>query len=125
MEQTNKPYISNITGGLMVGVALAVDGIQALASAFIIGVFISPFITLFAWLTFWLWFKLNGVSFGTKPKNFLVLGGGGLVELIPVLNILPGWTLSVTTLLIMNKAEKVVKKLSGDTVAGVATPKKI
>lgn len=45
-------------------------------------------------MTFWLWFKLKGVNFGTA-RRAASMTAGFLIELIPIINILPAWTLAV------------------------------
>lgn len=47
-----------------------------------------------AFLTFYLWFKLRGIKFATAKRSG-VMGVGFILELIPLLNTLPAWTLSV------------------------------
>ena len=106
-------HIGNITGGCVIATALFIDGLQAFFTFILIGPFINWLISFFAYLTFWLWFTLNGVKFTKNPKNFFMLNGGALCEIIPILANLPAWTLTITTLVITNKlkiVEKVVKK---------------
>ena len=62
-------------------------------------------ITIVAWLTFFVWFKLSGVHF-TRPSQFLALNGGGVAESIPLVKLLPGWTLAVLALTAKKKARK-------------------
>src|SRR3990167_4763114 len=97
MSEENKG-LSSITIAFMISVALFYDAIQAIIQIIpILGQILSSLIGIFAFLTFYLWFKLKGFNFAT-PKRAGYLGGGLLVELIPILNILPAWTLAVTLL---------------------------
>ncbi len=108
----NKGKISNITGILMVSTALCFDGVQALFTCIIIGPAINWLIGIFAWLTFWLWFNLNGVKFVKSPKNFFTLNIAGLCEIIPFVATLPAWTTSVIILVMMNKIEVATTKVT-------------
>ena len=116
-EQKKKHKISVITGGLMIGVAIFYDllqvgvnllhGIPILGNiAALLGGFL---VTIWAWLTFYLWFKLNGVGF-LNPKRAFALNGGFLIELIPVVNALPAWTLAVSLLIATTRAEELLEK---------------
>jgi hypothetical protein len=69
---------------------------------------------LFAFLTFYVWFKSYGISF-MKPKKALALFGGGLIEVIPVLSALPAWTVAV---LIITFDSKIKKTLPVDISKG-------
>ena len=111
MENKNGK-IDNITAVLMIGVALLIDSIQLVLTIFGIGLFINWLISILAWLTFFLWFVLNGVSFMKKPKLFFTLSGGGLVETIPILPLsaLPGWTATIITIIFMTKVKSKIKK---------------
>jgi len=104
MPEKNKK-ISSATGMLMVSIALFFDSFQGLIEIIpVLGQIFSSLITIFAGLTFYLWFKINGVDF-VNPKRAGYLGGGFLIELIPFLNILPAWTLTVI-LLVSNSNRK-------------------
>ena len=81
----------------------------------IIGAFV---ITPVAWLVFYMWFKMYGISF-QNPKRVLALGGAGLFEtaagMIPflsdVLTLIPAWTLAVLYIIASMEAKKVVTKI--------------
>jgi hypothetical protein len=122
MKKTGQ--IGNITGICMISTAVFVDLIQAFFLFILIGPFINWLVGFFALLTFWLWFTLNGVKFTRNPKNFFVFGGGSILEIIPVLASLPAWTLTVTSLVLMNKlkvvTEKITKKDKSDNVVNLA-----
>jgi len=77
-------------------------------------------ISVWAWLTFYVWFKIRGVSF-INPKRFAVLNGGALLEMIPVINTLPAWTLAVFLLIGITRAEELLAKIPGGRkIAAVA-----
>lgn len=86
--------ISKTTFWLMVGVAIFFDLIQIILTLLAVGIVADSLITVVAGLTFFLWFKLKGVQFNNS-KKILTAGGSFLVEAIPVLNVIPTWTISV------------------------------
>jgi len=113
-----EPKLKESQKWLMLGVAIAVDATSALVNLIpIVGQIASFFVGLFFTMTFWLWFKMNGMNF-SKPKNILGLAGGSIIEMIPVLNALPAWT---ATVLYLTRVEKIIDK----TVAQVPGASKI
>lgn len=117
-EETNKYKLSATTMALIGSVALFYDLVQALFDLlhfipFLGNLLASVFtaiISVIAWMTFYFWFKLHGIHFNTA-KRALTLGGGFLIELIPVLNILPAWTLAVVLIFLTTKVP-IIKKVS-------------
>jgi len=103
MPEEKEKGLENHTIVFMIVVALFYDALQ-LALAF---AFMDWLVGIFAFLTFYVWFKMKGMSF-MKPKRALVMGGGFIIEIIPVLSILPAWTLAVTILALDSKIKKVV-----------------
>lgn len=101
-----KQRIDWITAILMIWLALFYDGIQFLLNFIpIIGNILSSLlIGLWAWLSFYIWFKIKGVSF-SKPSRSITLFGAGITEMVPLLNALPAWTLAVLILIATTKAE--------------------
>lgn len=82
------------------------------------------FIDVWAFLSIWLGFKLAdpNISF-MRPKKALTLFGGAIIEIIPILNILPAWTLSVVLIIIMSRGEEALvntleKVAGGAQIAG-------
>jgi len=109
--------IGAFTSVFMVVIALVYDGTQALIDLFTLGLLgwiINPLIDLWAFLTFFLWFNLKGVSFA-RPSKALTLGGTTLIEMIPFLNDLPTWTAGVIIMVAQTYAEDVVEKVSPAT----------
>lgn len=102
----------------MIGTALLFDGIQAFLTFILIGVFVNWIITIWAYLTFFLWFSFLGIHF-MKPANFTSLNGGLIVELIPLLNALPTWTLAVTIIIAKATAEDVLAQFSPEMAQAV------
>lgn len=101
----------------MIVVALFFDVLQW----FLTFVFMGWLASIFAFLTFYVWFKLYGISFMT-PKRAMAMGAGFIIELIPILNILPGWTVVVIYLTLEEKARNVVSKVPGGQIVANAIP---
>ncbi|MDO8510421.1 MAG: hypothetical protein Q7S15_02245 [bacterium] len=104
-----KADISDITAAFMVGTALVYDGVQFLLTFIpVLGWLISSIIGLWAWMHFFTWFKIRGVSFGSS-KRTLTMGGSLVAEVLPILNALPAWTFAVVMILISVKGERLLK----------------
>ncbi len=116
--------IKKVTGAFMIIVAIIFDAVQALINLIpIVGQVLSFFISIFSFLTFYVWFKMNGISFA-KPKRALKFGGGMLVEAIPILNVLPALTLSVFMMISETRMKKVLSQIpGGNKIALVIKPK--
>ena len=101
--------IDSSTGLLMVIVALGFDFFQGIIGILpIAGFILAPLISLFIWLTFWIWLKLHGVNITDKTKRIVIMWGGFLLELIPLLDILPIWTITIfITVLSVQHSDKV------------------
>lgn len=101
-----KQRVDWITAILMIWLALFYDGTQFLLNFIpVIGNMLSSLlIGLWAWLSFYIWFKIKGVSF-SKPTRSITLFGAGITEMVPILNALPAWTLAVLILIATTKAE--------------------
>lgn len=107
---TPKQKIPSSTAILMIGLALFFDGLQFFLNLipFVGNALSSIFVVPFAWLSFYVWFKIRGVDF-VSPKRSLTLFGAGFLELIPILNVLPAWTLAVVALIITTRIKKGLK----------------
>jgi len=109
--------ISKITMWVMIAVALFFDAIQAGVAwiylipfvGFILAWTISTGVSIFAFLTFFLWFHLAGLKFNSKIAATTV--GAFFIELIPGLSALPAWTLSVVVTFIFFQTKKVAEKI--------------
>ena len=69
---------------------------------------------IFGFLTFFIWFKINGVSFLT-PKRAITMSGSAIIETFPFLSSLPTWTLAVIIIAMDTKAKQIAKKTIGNT----------
>lgn len=97
--------IQNIEWFLMIGLAVAIDIINiVLAMIPLVGFLFNKLISIFAWLTFWLWFKLKGAA-GIKVRSKSLLAFGGISEVMPVpfLSALPFWTATIVGIMVKNK----------------------
>lgn len=116
-EQKIKP----IEAGLMIGVALLYDGLSALFNldpTIVIGWLANFFLNIWSFLTFWLWFKLRGISFVSAKKSGMIFAPF-LIENIPWINALPSWTSAVVSLLANNFAEELLQKISPATIQSI------
>lgn len=109
--------ISAFESGLMIAVAVIYDLIQIALTWTLgwigIGFIGSWLMTLWGGMTFGLWFTLKGASI-MSGRRAAALGLGAILEVIPLLNALPGWTVSVIIGLSVTRAE--------DILAGASLP---
>ncbi len=79
----------------MVVVAIFFDLLNAGVNLIpVAGQVMAELITVFAYCSLWLWFSLKNVSLISKKRAFRFFGVS-IIEIIPILNMLPGITLSV------------------------------
>lgn len=105
-----KKELKNTTIALMVGTAVFFDVLQWLL-AFILMDWLAGF---FAFLTFYVWFKIYGMNFMT-PKRVATMGTALIIEVIPVLAALPAWTGAVAILILDYKAKRVLSTTTATT----------
>lgn len=113
----NNKEINKMVMWAMIAVALFFDGIQAGSAwiylipfvGFMLAWVISTGVSIFAFLTFFLWFHLAGLKFNSKIAITTV--GAFFIELIPGLSVLPAWTLSVILTLLFFQTEKITKSI--------------
>ena len=111
----SRTKISILQVSLLITVAGIVDLVQAGVNLLhfipVVGnalaAIITAFVTVFVWLVFFVWLKMLGVSL-ISPKKALTFAGGGLFELIPALNALPGWTLAIVLTIIWEKKDEIL-----------------
>jgi hypothetical protein len=106
--------IPSHTAVLMGSTAFFFDTLQGLFGIFhsipvagtVLATAIGWAVTFIAAFTFFLWFKLHGISFlDSGVRKLITFFGGTLIELVPLLNILPAWTLSVMLLIVIVRTE--------------------
>ena len=110
-KSQNQQRINSVTAIFMIVVALLYDAVQAFLDFILIGLAVNWILDIWAWLTFFIWFKLKGVSFA-NPKRAISLNGGFILELIPAVNALPIWTAAVIILVITVKTEDKLTSIS-------------
>jgi hypothetical protein len=119
MEEENKKRIriSNIQGVLMVGVAVVIDGVQFLLNfiPFLGWIFVS-LISVFAWLTFFTWYKFNGITFTDSILRFITMVAVAIAEVLPVFNSIPAWVASVLIMLVIVRAEDTIHNKTGKDI---------
>lgn len=118
-ESEPKSSLPKTTIVLMTVTAIFFDALQAILTFFGIGLVASPFISIVAGLTFFLWFMMHGISVMT-PKRLLGLGGGFFGELIPAIDALPGWTAAVWYTISTTKIAEVTAKIPGGKLISTA-----
>lgn len=106
MSQPQPKGLENHTIVLMVAVALFYDALQALLTIILMGWLITPI----AFLTFYLWFKLHGITFMT-PKRGGSMALGFLIEIFPLTSWLPAWTAVVSFIALDSKIKKIAPGL--------------
>ncbi len=97
--------LSNNTIFLMVATAIFFDVLQ-IALALIA---LDWLVGIFGFLTFFVWFKLNGISFWS-PKRAAAMSSAAILEAFPFLSSLPTWTAAVAIITLDTKAKQVAKK---------------
>ena len=102
-EEKKENELKTTTVVLMIAVALFFDALQALLTF----IFMGWLAGIFAGLTFYLWFKIHGISF-MKPKRLATFGGTALIEIIPFLSVIPAWTFAVAYLALDSKIKAVI-----------------
>lgn len=117
MEGEKRNRIDNIQAMFMIGVAAMVDFVQGLLTAGFIGIIVSSFISIFTWLMFYLWFKLNGIGFLDQGTRLAVtIWGGAFIEILPIINVLPAWTISVVIMFFIVRSEDALFNKTGRNI---------
>lgn len=105
-EEKQEGGLGNSTIIFMMTVAIFFDVMQWLL-AFIL---MDWLVSIFAYLTFFLWFKIKGISF-MKPRRLLVAGTSFILEIIPFVAALPALTGAVVITALDAKIKKVAPGL--------------
>jgi hypothetical protein len=104
-REEKRERIKKWMAACMIIVALCVDAAQVILTALAIGAVLGPLITIVAWFGFWVWFLILGVSFVSNPKKLLTMGTAGLVEVIPIFDALPLFTVGIAATVFITMAE--------------------
>ena len=121
-EENNKEKeLKSHTVALMICVAIFFDVLQGLLAY----IFMDWLVSFFAYLTFFVWFKLHGIKL-MKPKRFIMSASSLLLEIFPFVASLPALTGMVVFITLDTKAKKIVSKINAvdakiEKVKGVGT----
>lgn len=108
IEIEKKVRIDNIQAAFMIGVAVTVDIVQLILGFFIIGLVLNRFITFFVFLSFFLWFALNGVNFISgkmSTRRMLSFFGVAFAEFIPIVGMAPLWSFGIASIIYSTRKE--------------------
>lgn len=98
----------------MLVVAIFFDTIQAgLLLIPFVGWLLSILLSIFAWLTFYFWTSIKGWGLSDTIKQMILNWVVPFIELIPILNAFPTWTLKVVLSYSFLKAEDALYNVSG------------
>ncbi len=118
-QNTNDPQISKKDFALMLTVAIFFDVVLAVIQLIpIVGSVAASVFNVIPFIGFFIWYQLLGLDF-KKPKKAFTFFGCSLIEFIPVINALPGWTSEVVIMYIMQKKDDILAKAVG-VVGGAA-----
>ena len=94
----------------MITTAFVFDAVQGMFIAIpLAGWLLGTAISIFSFLTYFLWFKFHDIELGDGLKKFLNFFGIRLIDAIPVIGqILPGIVLSTVLTIVMVKADDVL-----------------
>ncbi|HEY4490218.1 MAG TPA: hypothetical protein VJC12_03120 [Candidatus Paceibacterota bacterium] len=106
-EKRNRVTLT--TTYLMFGTALFFDSLQFVFSFVpFLGWILSGIVGIFAWLTFYTWTSIKGWGWSDTVKKIAINWALPLVEVFPIINGLPLWTLRVAIQIAIIKAEDVL-----------------
>ncbi len=119
--------IKDTTAILMIGTAIFCDLLQALIGWIpVVGNILADILSFVIFCGFFLWFMMNGIKMIT-PKRLSAIVGGGLIEMVPYINLLPAWTGVVIYLIGTTKIKELVERhptlAKGAMVAGARIKK--
>ena len=88
-------HIGNGTAFFMIAIAVFIDAIQAFLTLIFIGIIFNPIIGFMSGILFGIWFSHHNISLvGKHPFRFF---GTILLEFLPIVSALPGWSVLVST----------------------------
>lgn len=120
IDTEKRQRISSIIATLMIGTAVVFDLVQFLLNFIpFVGWIATSLISVFAWLTFFTWFKLNGVSFLSGKTTVLKIAsifGVSILEIFPILNDLPAWIAYIVIMIFIVRAEDTIFNKTGKNI---------
>lgn len=104
LEKRNRVHSRDVV--LMGGTAIFFDTLQAILLLIpFLGWILSALVGGFAWLVFYTWTSAKGWGLSDTVKQFIVQWAIPLVEIVPILNVLPTWTFKIFLQVSLLKAE--------------------
>lgn len=97
VDDKPQPRIDNVTAGLMVALAVAFDLLSLIP-------FVNIVVDVAALVSYGIWFAIKGVGF-INPRRFATMVVTVVVEAIPALSVLPGFTVAIIATILMIKSE--------------------
>jgi hypothetical protein len=111
-EKRNRAHTSTFV--LMLATAIFYDVLQVYLSLIpFVGWILSAIVGLFAWLTFYVWTSLKGWGLSDTVKQVIVNWAIPFIEIVPLLNLLPTWTLKVVISYFFLKSEDLLYNVTG------------
>ncbi|MBU2103451.1 hypothetical protein KKD81_01505 [Patescibacteria group bacterium] len=108
----DKPTIGNVTAGMMVALALVVDGLQFILTLTVLLLPLSLLLTFLAAAGFGVWFFLLGAYSGKgAEKRVLTSLVSTIAEFVPVVNAFPAVTLGVVINIALSRVKDLEKKV--------------
>ena len=102
--------ISNTEWGLVIGAGVVLDLVQWLLDAFVVGLFINPFIDIGIGMALPFYFYMRGIK--PDSKKVLAWVGSGLIEALTA-GAIPLWTADIVVTMILDKLDKKMAKVMG------------
>lgn len=97
--------IGMLQAAFMILFGMFLDSVDLLLDLFFgAGIIFDSIIGIIGWLVFYLWFKLNNVSF-TNPKTAMRFNGTVIAEIVPFINQLPMWTIGIVVTIVAVRLE--------------------
>lgn len=119
-DTEKRQRISSVQGTFMLAVAGVIDGVQFLLNFIpFVGWIAASLISIFAWLTFFTWFKLNGVNFLSGKTTVLKIAslfGVSILEIFPIINDFPAWIAYIVIMIFIVKAEDTIFNKTGKNI---------
>jgi hypothetical protein len=122
MDEAKVPRkISNITAFFMITVALLLDLLQFLLTLLVLTSPIAELVTFLALCIFGVWFAIMRVNYFSGRKVGMKVAsafGSAVVELVPILDAVPGITLGVAGVIVATRIEERSQQSAAPSVVG-------
>jgi hypothetical protein len=121
-SKDTKPKISKKDFALLLFVAIFFDVVlSAIQLIPFVGSVASMVFNVIPLTLFYIFYSQLGISF-SNPKKAISFWGAGIIEFIPIVNIIPAWTAEVIFMYVLQRKEEILAKAVGvvGNVAGTA-----